>query len=82
MYETDEKLIPQLISIFKLLELGQITPPRYPSNTSSHQSQQPSGSIFLINNIYLMHLLCTIIKRLAKVALKYPGEETSKQLLQ
>lgn len=70
-YETDEKLSPQLTSIFKLLELGQLTPPRFPSSTAN---QPPSGSIFLINNIYLMHLLCTIVKRLVKVALLAPAE--------
>ena len=82
MYETDERLLPQLPSIFKLLELGQLTPPRFTANSAGHSSQPSSNSIFMTNNIYLMHLLCTIVKRLVKVALTSPNAESPKALLQ
>jgi len=67
LYEQDSKLISQLTSIFKLLELGShITPPRF-SATSPH-TQQTGTTIFTMNNIYLLNLLCTIVKRLVEVA--------------
>lgn len=67
LYEQDVKLIPQLTSIFKLLELGgHIAPPRF-TNTNTHPTQSGT-SIFTMNNIYLLNLLCTIIKRLVEIA--------------
>lgn len=76
MYETNEKVASQLSSIFKLLELGQVPPPRIPSNGPNHTAvNAPSGTIFMNNNIYLLNLLCTIVKRLVKVALSAEKEE-------
>lgn len=41
-------------------------PPTQPANTSN--------SIFTMNNTYLMHLLCVIVKRLLKVAANNPTD--------
>lgn len=58
------------------MELSQITPPRFPSGTPATHTQPTitSNSIFTMNNTYLMHLLCVIVKRLLKVAASYPAE--------
>ena len=69
MYESDDKVASQLSSIFKLLELGQVPPPRMPTASIANNANPPSSTIFMNNNIYLLNLLCTIIKRLVKVAL-------------
>lgn len=81
LYEQDSKLLPQLISIFKLLELGgHITPPRF--NTANPHAAQPGTTIFTMNNIYLLNLLCTIVKRLVQIAVNHEKEEESQKLLQ
>ena len=81
LYEQDTKLIPQLTLIFKLLELGShITPPRF-SATNPH-TQQTGTTIFTMNNIYLLNLLCTIVKRLVTVAFANDKEEESSKLIQ
>lgn len=70
LYEKDEKLVPQLTSIFKLLELGgHISPPRF--SAGSPHATQTGNTIFTMNNIYLLNLLCLIVKRLASVAIKF-----------
>lgn len=80
LYERDDRILPQLTSIFKLLELGgHITPPRYPPGTT--HAAQANNTIFTMNNIYLLNLLCLIIKRLAAIAIKYEKEEESTKLL-
>lgn len=70
-YEPDAKLLPQLTMIFKLLELGgQISPQRFGTSATHPQPPPSSGTtIFTMNNIYLLHLLCTIVKRLVSIAL-------------
>jgi hypothetical protein len=57
--------------IFKLLELGShIAPQRLSTSTSLQPPQAPGGfTIFTMNNIYLLNLLCTIIKRLVSIAI-------------
>jgi hypothetical protein len=80
LYERDERVLPQLTSIFKLLELGgHITPQRFP-NPSPH-ANQVGNTIFTMNNIYLLNLLCIIIKRLASIALMYEKDEESTKLI-
>ena len=79
-YETDEKLLPQLISIFRLIEMGQISPIR-PGANPNLASNAPNPTIFTMSNIYLMNLLCIIIKRLLKVAMAHPAEDESQRLL-
>ena len=80
LYEKDERVLPQLTSIFKLLELGgHITPQRFPA--SSPHSSQTGSTIFTMNNIYLLNLLCVIVKRLASIALKNEKEEESAKLI-
>lgn len=70
LYEKDDRVLPQLTSIFKLLELGgHITPPRFAAGTP--HAPQAGNTIFTMNNIYLLNLLCLIIKRLATIAIKY-----------
>jgi hypothetical protein len=54
--------------IFKLLELGgPSNQVRYP--TPGHPQTQ-GNTIFTMNNIYLLNLLCQIIKRLVKIAIE------------
>ena len=71
-YEPDSKLLPQLTSIFKLLELGgHIAPARFgATGTNPPPATNPQGgsTIFTMNNIYLLNLLCTIVNRLVKIA--------------
>jgi hypothetical protein len=64
--------------IFKLLELGgHISPPRFAG--SAHPP--PTGNtIFTMNNIYLLNLLCTIVKRLVKIAHDNDEHEESKKI--
>lgn len=70
----------QLTSIFKLLELGgHISPPRF--SASSPHATQANNTIFTMNNIYLLNLLCLIIKRLATIAIQNEKEEESIKLL-
>jgi hypothetical protein len=38
------------------------------SNNPPTQPGKASNSLFIMNNTYLMHLLCVIVKRLLKVA--------------
>lgn len=40
----------------------------------SAQQNVSNNSIFTLNNTYLMHLLCVIVKRLLKVAASKPAE--------
>lgn len=69
LYERDDRVLPQLTSIFKLLELGgHITPPRFAAGAP--HAPQTGNTIFTMNNIYLLNLLCQIIKRLATIAIK------------
>ena len=72
MYETDQNLLPQLTTLFKLIEMGQMAPPRMPA-TNPQISTNPN-SIFNMSNIYLMNLLCIIVKRLLKVAINNSKE--------
>ena len=66
--------MPQLTSIFKLLELGgHISPPRF--SAGSPHATQTGNTIFSMYNIYLLNLLCLIVKRLASVAIKFEKEE-------
>ena len=82
-YEPDAKLLPQLTMIFKLLQLGgQIAAPqRFGGGNSvgmavgsnipnNPMAAGPTGgnTIFTMNNIYLLNLLCVIVKRLVKIA--------------
>jgi hypothetical protein len=72
MYEQDQKLLPQLTSVFKLLELGgHIAPPRF--TTPAPHGSPPGTTIFTMNNIYLLNLLCTIVKRLVDIAVANEG---------
>lgn len=77
-YEPDAKLLPQLTMIFKLLELGgHISPQRFgnaPNHPQMPQNNQGT-TIFTMNNIYLLHLLCTIVKRLVAIALANEAHE-------
>ena len=69
LYEKDERVFPQLTTIFKLLELsGHMAPPRI--SASNLHTTQTGSTIFTMNNIYLLNLLCMIIKRLTSIALK------------
>lgn len=67
MYETDAKILPHLVNIFKLLDLGAVSPMRIPMTNQPPQT----NTIFTMNNIYLLHLLCTIVKRLVKIAVDH-----------
>ena len=40
-----------------------------------NNQQNTNNSIFTMNNTYLMHLLCVIVKRLLKVAANNPADE-------
>ena len=71
-YEPDAKLLPQLTMIFKLLELGgHISPQRF-GTSATHPPNAPNSTtgstIFTMSNIYLLNLLCIIVKRLIKIA--------------
>lgn len=69
LYEQDQKLVPQLTGIFKLLELGgHIAPPRFAAG--NQHAPQTGSTIFTMNNIYLLNLLCQIVKRLVSVAVQ------------
>lgn len=64
----------QLSSIFKLLELGgQIQQPVRFNNNPHNAAVTNNNSIFTMSNIYLLNLLCTIIRRLVKVAVAHPN---------
>jgi hypothetical protein len=81
LYEQDQRIVPQLTAIFKLLELGgHIAPPRFAAG-GPHASQ-PGTTIFTMNNIYLLNLLCSIVRRLVGVAVASEREEESQKLLQ
>lgn len=70
LYEKDDRVLPQLTLIFKLLELGgHIGPARFAAG--SPHATQTGNTIFTMSNIYLLNLLCLIIKRLASIAVKY-----------
>ena len=80
LYEKDERVLPQLTAIFKLLELGgHIAPGRLAVN--SPHSSQSGNTIFTMSNIYLLNLLCIIVKRLTSIALKNEKEEESSKLI-
>lgn len=82
-YEPDAKILPQLTMIFKLLELGGqiVAPQRFGTGTGvgmgvgggnvpNNPMMAPTSgnTIFTMNNIYLLNLLCVIVKRLVKIA--------------
>jgi hypothetical protein len=52
-----------------------------PTNNPNHPSVPSPGTVFTSNNIYLLNLLCTIVKRLVKIALSSEKEEESIKLL-
>lgn len=75
-YEPDAKILPQLTMIFKLLELGgHISPQRFGTTGPQPPIATSGTTIFTMNNIYLLHLLCTIVKRLVSIALANEGHE-------
>lgn len=81
LYEQDNRIVPQLTSIFKLLELGgHISPPRFAAGGT--HANQTGATIFTMNNIYLLNLLCSIVKRLVSVAVANEKEDESQKLLQ
>ena len=81
LYEQDIRITPQLTSIFKLLQLGgHISPPRFAA--SGPHTNQTGATIFTMNNIYLLNLLCSIVKRLVSVAVLNEKDDESQKLLQ
>ena len=61
------KFYPQLPRFF--LHTPKV-PLRFYFSNPNPAAQPPSSTIFTMNNVYLLHLLCNIIKRLASVAMQ------------
>lgn len=77
-FESDAEIAKEINNIFKLFELGQlpINPPAR-NNTAIPQQTNNGLTIYTINNPYLLHLVCSIVKRLVKVAYQRKDDEES-----
>jgi|JI6StandDraft_1071083.scaffolds.fasta_scaffold18525_6 hypothetical protein len=81
-FETDAELVGQLENIFKLFDLGQFPTTTTQRTTGALPPPNNSGfTIYTINNPYLLYLVCSIVKRLIRVAYLYRDREESIQFL-